>query len=122
LAQYYVWSNHEGWHLLLTDADLVQYCCGPTSAHLESLVSHLQAIAPGTVLHQPPPADLLVRAGVRQLVPVTGIPYLLLADREEVMAGAHADLDAAVARGDALAARLVLARLRHLRGEFGPQR
>lgn len=121
MAQYYVWSNHEGWHLLLTDADLVQYCCGPTAAHLESVVAHLQTIAPGTVYHQPPPEELLARAGVRQLLPAGGIPYLLLADREDVMAAIHACLDDAIARGDSAAARLLIARIRHVRREFGPR-
>ena len=101
MAQYYVWSNHEGWHLLLTDADLVQYCCGPTHAQVESLVSHLQSIAPGTVLRRPPPAELLAQAGLLQLVPAGGVPYLLLAEREDVMAAGHAALDDAIARGDA---------------------
>ncbi len=121
MAQYYVWSNHEGWHLLLTDADLVQYCYGPTHAQVESLVSHLQSIAPGTVPRRPPPAELLAPAGLLQLVPAGGVPYLLLAEREAVMAAGHAALDDAIARGDAALALLILARIRHLRGEFpGP--
>lgn len=123
MARYYIWSTEEGWHMLLADDDLVQYCFGPTSSTLENLVAKLQAVAPGQVIHHSPPDGLLQKTGIKRLMPPTSVlPPVPAADREQLMAAAHARLDAALARRDINAALHLLKQIRHLRSEFDVDR